>query len=75
MLLSNLTGTTITPKDIADINMAAGGSPKTCYHGAIVGKYGKRMIPALDPSSAYYKSYDSGRGSGCENRRIRKENQ
>lgn len=62
MLLSNLTGTRITPKDIADINMAAGGSPKTCYHGAIVGKYDKKMVPALDSSSVYYKSYDAGRG-------------
>ena len=62
MLLSDLTGITITPKDIADINMEVSGSPKSCYHGAIVGKYGKKLIPALDPSSAYYKSYDAGRG-------------
>lgn len=62
MLLSDITGMTITPKDVADINIAAGGSPKTCYHGAIVGKYGRKLIPALDSGSVYYKSYDSSRG-------------
>ena len=62
MLLSDITGTTITPIEIADINISAGGTPKVCYHGAIVGKYGKRLVQALDSGSSYFKSYDSGRG-------------
>ncbi len=62
MLLSDLTGNTITPKDIADINIAAGGSPKICYHGSIVSTYGKKFVPAIDTSSPYYKGYDTMRG-------------
>jgi len=62
MLLSDITGERITPIDIADINISAGGSPKVCYHGAIVGKYGKKLVQALDSGSLYFKSYDSGRG-------------
>lgn len=62
MLLTNLTGTAVTPKDVADINYQAGGNPTMCYHGSIVGKYGKRLVSALDTGSIYYKSYDSSRG-------------
>ena len=62
MLLSDVTGSTITPKDIADINIAAGGNPKICYHGSIVAAYGKKFVPAIDTSSAYYKGYDTMRG-------------
>ena len=62
MLLSDITGEQITPKDIADINYEAGGDPTMCYHGSIVGKYGKKLVQALDSGSAYYKSYDSSRG-------------
>lgn len=62
MLLSNLTGEAVTPKSVADINYAACGNPTVCYHGQIVSAYGKRLVPALDESSVYYKSYDSTRG-------------
>lgn len=62
MLLSNLTGTAITPKDIADINYASCGSATTCCHSAIVSEFGRKFVPALSESSPYYKSYDAGRG-------------
>lgn len=62
MLLSDVTGEVITPKDVADINYAACGNPSMCYHGSIVGKYNKKLVPALAEDSLYYKSYDSTRG-------------
>lgn len=62
MLLSDLTGTQIAPKDVADINYQAGGNPTMCYHSSIIGKYGKKFVPALGTDSTYYKSYDSSRG-------------
>lgn len=62
MLLSDITGTAVTPKDVADINYNACGNPTMCYHGSIVGNYGRKLAQALDSGSAYFKSYDAGRG-------------
>ncbi len=62
MLLSNICEEEITPKAVADINYVAGGNPSMCYHGSIVGSYGRRLVSALDEGSQYFKSYDAGRG-------------
>ncbi len=62
MLLSDLTGDTVTPKDIADINLAENENPSICYHYQIVLSYEKTLVPAISEDSPYFKEYNSGRG-------------
>ena len=62
MLLSNVTKTIITPKDIADINLLEGENASICYHYQIVSAYDKKLVPALDENSLYFKEYDNTRG-------------
>lgn len=62
MLLSNITKTIITPKDIADINLLENENPSICYHYQIVSAYDKKLVPALAEGSVYFKEYDKTRG-------------
>ncbi len=62
MLISDLSGEVVTPKDIADINLAAGGNPTVCYHWDILEKYDRSFAIALDEDSPYFIEYDRDRG-------------
>ena len=62
MLISDVTGTTVTPVDVAKVNEASGGSGSYCYHWDIVDKFGVKFISALDESSPYYGGRDSNSG-------------
>lgn len=63
MVLSDLTDTRITPKDVADYNLSAGtgNGSYMASHWGIAANFGAQLVPALDESSAYFKSYDSAR--------------
>lgn len=62
MVLSNLTGTRITPNDIAAINLTKTSSGAYCYHSEIAAAYNIKFAPALSPSSPYYAGRDSVSG-------------
>lgn len=62
MLISDILGEEVTPKDIADINLEKGGDPSYCYHWDILEKYDVTFKKAIDEDSLYFKEYDAGRG-------------
>ncbi len=62
MLLSDITKSAVTPKEVADVNLEKCGNASYCYHGDIVSKFGCRLVQALASDSLYFKEYDAGRG-------------
>ena len=58
MLLSDVTGTKLTPQDIADINIANGYNGNFISgHTSITQKFGCRLVPALSEDSAYFGGF------------------
>ncbi len=62
MLVSDISGEVVTPKDIADINLLAGGNPSICYHWEILESYDVNFDVALAEDSPYFLEYDNTRG-------------
>lgn len=54
MLLTNITGTRITPSDVAAINLTKGTSGAYCYHNEIVSAFNVKFVSALSLDSPYY---------------------
>lgn len=70
MLISDVTGTVVTPVDVADVNKRKSGNGSYCYHWDIINKFGVEFIPALDVNSPYYGGRDSNSGGtrvDCDN--------
>ena len=63
MLISNIKGEMITPKDIAGYNVAAGyeDGAYIASHYGIASTYGLKLIPALPEDSIYFDYYDSSK--------------
>ena len=63
MVLSDLTGQRITPVDVAQYNIDAGGSSGSymASHFGIADKFGAKFVPALDESSPYFASFETSR--------------
>ncbi len=63
MVLTNLTGQRITPVDIAEYNINAGGSSGSymASHFGIADSFGAKLVPALSKDSPYYAGYDASR--------------
>ena len=59
MLITNVTGTEVTPDDIASINNDNGSSGAYCHHMQIADEYGLRFVSALPQRSIYYGGRDS----------------
>lgn len=58
MLLSDVTGDKVTPADIAEINESEGYSGNYMSgHSSLVGRFGCRIVPALNESSKYFESF------------------
>lgn len=58
MLLSDVTGKTVTPADIAEINKSEGYSGSFMSgHGSLVGLFGCRIVPALKETSEYFEAF------------------
>ena len=62
MLITDVTGNVVTPKDVAAVNESKGASGSYCYHGDIVSKFGVKFVSALDENSPYYGGRDSVAG-------------
>lgn len=62
MVLSNLTGTKITPSDIAAVNLTKTSNGAYCYHSEIAKVYNVKFASALPVSSPYYAGRDSTSG-------------
>lgn len=62
MLISDVTGQTVTPLDVAEVNEARGGSGAYCYHWDITDAFGVKFVSALDEDSPYYGGRDSNSG-------------
>ncbi len=58
MLISNVTGTRVTPSDIAQINLQKTSNGAYCYHYDIISAYNLRFTSALPVSSVYYGGRD-----------------
>lgn len=67
MLISDVTGRTVTPVDVAAVNEKAGGSGSYCNHWDIAEAFGVEFVPALDSNSAYYGGRDSNSGGTIVN--------
>ena len=62
MLLSDITGTKITPPDIAGINIKNGYSGSFMSgHESLVGNFGCKLVPALSEQSKYYGGFGNFR--------------
>lgn len=58
MLLSDVTGNTVTPADIADINEKSGYSGNFMSgHSSLASLFGCRIVPALSETSKYFESF------------------
>ncbi len=62
MLITDVTGRTVTPVDVAEVNKSAGGSGSYCSHWDIADAFGVEFVSALDTSSPYYGGRDSNSG-------------
>lgn len=62
MLISDVTGSVVTPVDVAAVNEAQCGNGAYCYHWDIVDEFGVKFVPALSKSSPYYGGTDSNSG-------------
>ncbi len=62
MLISDVTGETVTPNDVAEVNEARGGSGAYCFHWDIIDAFGVKFVSALDEDSSYYGGRDSNSG-------------
>ncbi len=64
MLLNDVTGRTITPVDVAGINIARGYSGSFMSgHQTLVAEFGCSLVPALSESSPYYGGFN-GKNKG-----------
>ena len=63
MVLSDVLGRTITPVDVANVNLRYSASGAYCYHAQIVSEFGAKFVPAVDPASPYYNGFDSNFGA------------
>lgn len=54
MLITNVTGTRVTPSDVAAVNLTKSASGAYCYHSEIVSAFGVSFANALSPLSPYY---------------------
>ena len=63
MVMTNLTGTRITPADVAAVNLKHTSDGAYCYHGSIVSAFNLKFVPALPTTSPYYGGM-SGVASG-----------
>lgn len=61
MLLTDITKTAVTPKDVADVNLEKCGNASICYHFDIVDKFGCRLVQAIPDDSPYFKEYDGAK--------------
>ncbi len=59
MLISNVTGTRVTPSDIAQINLQKTSNGAYCYHYDIISAYNLRFTSALPVTSVYYGGRDN----------------
>ncbi len=58
MLLTDVTGKTVTPADIADINESKGYSGNFMSgHSSLAGLFGCKIVPALKETSQYFESF------------------
>lgn len=62
MVLSNLTGTRITPNDVSAVNLNFSSSGAYCYHHEIVSAFNVKFVSALSLQSPYYGGRDSTSG-------------
>ena len=62
MLISDVTGELVTPKDVAEVNESRSGNGSYCCHWDIVDKFGVQFVSALDEDSPYYGGRDSNSG-------------
>ena len=58
MLITNVTGSQVTPIDIANVNIANGYSGSFMFHSAIMSGFGCEFVPALPESSPYFGGYN-----------------
>ena len=58
MLLTNLKGETITPIQVANVNIEAGYAGNFMFHTSIAREFGCRFVPALSEDSAYFDGFD-----------------
>jgi len=58
MVLTDVMGYPITPVDVAAVNSSNGANGNYCYHAQIVSTFGAKFVPAVDPSSPYYRDYN-----------------
>ena len=63
MMITNLTGERITPIEVAEFNLSAGGSSGNYMmsHSGLAAKYGLKFVAALDESSLYFASFETDR--------------
>ena len=62
MLITNVTGTRVTPNDVAAVNISNGQSGAYCYHSEIIKTFGVKFVSALSESSPYYGGRDGKSG-------------
>ena len=62
MVLTDLTGKSVTPPDVAEVNLTRTSDGAYCYHYEIAQKFGVRFVPAVSRNSQYYGGFDSGSG-------------
>ncbi len=62
MLISDVTGSQVTPADVAEVNERKSGNGSYCYHGAIADAFGVRFVSAFDEDSEFYGGRDSNSG-------------
>lgn len=63
MVLTDLTGKSITPTDVAEVNLTRTSDGAYCYHYDIAQEFGVRFVPAVSKNSQYYGGFDSGVGA------------
>lgn len=62
MLISDVTGSTVTPTEVAEVNESKCGSGSYCYHWDIADAFDVDFVPALSEDSPYYGGRDSNSG-------------
>lgn len=58
MLITDVTGSRVTPSDVARVNLARTSSGAYCYHFDIAQSFGVHFVAALSENSAYYGGRD-----------------
>ncbi len=62
MLISDVTGSLVTPVDVAAVNERKCGKGSYCYHSAIADAFGVKFVSAFDEDSEFYGGRDSNSG-------------